>query len=193
MKRIGPGKLAAADLATIAVFAALIAALGLIGTLTPFGAVVPISVQSLGVMLAGSLLGAWRGAASCVVFLVLVAAGLPLLGSGVGGLGVFMGPRAGYLIGWPIAAFVIGWLTQRMLPRYQITLGLLANITGGILVMYLIGVPVMGWRAGLDGMELLGFSVMFLPGDLIKAVVATLVAHQVHRAYPWLARRVGRG
>ena len=176
----------AADLARIAVFAALIAALGLPGTLTPFGNAVPITAQTLGVMLAGALLGAWRGAAACVVFLVLVAAGLPLLAGGRGGLGVFTGPSAGYLIGWPIGAFVIGLLTARMLPNYRLWLGIVINIVGGILVIYAIGIPVQAARVGSGLLAVVQSSVQFLPGDLVKVVVAAIVARQVHRAYPGL-------
>lgn len=180
----------AADLARIAVFAALIAALGLPGTLTPFGNAVPITAQTLGVMLAGALLGAWRGAAACVVFLILVAAGLPLLAGGRGGLGVFTGPSAGYLIGWPIGAFVIGLLTARMLPNYRLWLGIVINIVGGILVIYAIGIPVQAARVGSGLLAVVQSSVQFLPGDLVKVVVAAIVARQVHRAYPGL---VGSG
>ncbi|MFZ0157482.1 MAG: biotin transporter BioY, partial [Kineosporiaceae bacterium] len=67
------------DLALVAVFAALIAALGLAGVIYPFGSVVPITAQTLGVMLAGSILGARRGVLAVLTFLVLVAAGLPWL------------------------------------------------------------------------------------------------------------------
>lgn len=180
-------RLRAADLALVAVFAALIAALGLPGTLTPFGTAVPITAQTLGVMLAGALLGARRGALACVVFLVLVAAGLPLLASHTGGLGMFTGPRAGYLIGWPVGAFVIGWLTWKMVPRYRFWPGLVANILGGVVVVYLIGVPVLAWRIHSWSVALVKGLVIFLPGDLTKAVVAALVAQQVFRAYPKLA------
>ena len=172
----------AADLARIAVFAALIAALGLPGTLTPFGNAVPITAQTLGVMLAGALLGAWRGAAACIVFLILVAAGLPLLAGGRGGLGVFTGPSAGYLIGWPIGAFVIGLLTARMLPNYRLWLGIAINVVGGILVVYAIGVPVQAARIGSGLLAVVQSSLQFLPGDLVKVVVAAVVARQVHRA-----------
>ncbi|GAA0902711.1 BioY family transporter [Virgisporangium aurantiacum] len=180
----------AADLARIAVFAALIAALGLPGTLTPFGNAVPITAQTLGVMLAGALLGAWRGAAACVVFLILVAAGLPLLAGGRGGLGVFTGPSAGYLVGWPIGAFVIGLLTARMLPNYRLWLGIVINIVGGILVIYAIGIPVQAAPVGSGLLAVVQSAVQFLPGDMVKVVVAAIVARQVHRAYPGL---VGSG
>src|SRR5437870_466539 len=121
----------ARDLALIATFAALVAALGLVPAFTPPGMSVPITAQSLGVMLAGAVLGAHRGALSLVLLLVLVAVGLPLLAGGRGGLGVFAGPSVGFLLGWPVAAYVVGWLTERGGTPYRLTWGIVANVVGG--------------------------------------------------------------
>src|ERR1039458_3857102 len=88
-------RLGSRDLALVASFAALIAVLGLPGGIPVFGNAVPVPLQALGVMLAGLVLGWRRGALSVVVLLVLVAAGLPLLSGGRGGLGGFAGPRVG--------------------------------------------------------------------------------------------------
>src|ERR1035437_7655718 len=97
-------RLSSRDLALVASFAALIAVLGLPGGVPVFGNAVPVTLQSMGIMLAGSILGWKRGALSVLVLLVLVAAGLPLLSGGRGGLGVFAGPSFGYLIGWVLGA-----------------------------------------------------------------------------------------
>ncbi len=97
----------ATDLARVAVFAALIVVLGLPGSFPVFGGV-PITAQTLGVMLAGAVLGPWLGALSVTVVLALTAAGLPLLAGGRGGLGVFFGPSAGYALGWILGAIVVG-------------------------------------------------------------------------------------
>ena len=77
------------DLALIATFTGVVAALGLVPAFVPPGFTVPITAQSLGVMLAGAVLGARRGFWALALFLVLVAVGLPLLAGGRGGLGVF--------------------------------------------------------------------------------------------------------
>ena len=189
----GRSRLYAADLAQIAVFAALIAALGLPGVLTPFGNAVPITAQTLGVMLAGALLGARRGALAVMVFLALVAAGLPLLAGWRGGLGLFAGASAGYLFGWPLGAFVIGLITDRMLPRYRFWPGLAANVLGGIIVIYAVGIPVQSWRLGSTLLAIVQGAGSYLPGDILKAVITATVAQQVYRAYPGLAeRRAGR-
>ncbi|MBM7787358.1 biotin transporter BioY [Tenggerimyces flavus] len=186
-------RLVSRDLALIALFAALIAALGLPGTLYLFGGGVPITAQALGVMLAGSILGARRGALAVLVLLALVAAGLPLLAGGRGGLGVFAGLSAGYLIGWPLGAFVTGWLTERTALRgrtYSLPLGLVANLLGGIGVVYAIGIPVQAWLGNTTGLVATAIAAaVFLPGDLIKATIATVVAKGVHTGYPTLGKR----
>ena len=118
------GRSSARDLALIAIFAGIVAALGLIPALYPFGAAVPITAQSLGVMLAGAVLGARRGALALLVLLALVAVGLPLLAGGRGGLGVFFTPAVGYLVGFPVAAFVVGWLTEKGGAPYRLHWGI---------------------------------------------------------------------
>lgn len=179
-------RISARDLAQIAVFAALIAALGLPGALYLGGTAVPITFQTLGVMLAGAILGARKGALSVLLLLALVAAGLPLLSGGRGGVAVFVGPSAGYLVGWVLGAFVIGWLTARLLPRYRVLPALAATAFGGIVVVYLIGVPVFAAITGTPlGVAIAG-SAIFLPGDLLKVVVTVLVAKGVHRSWPGL-------
>ncbi|MFB9309360.1 biotin transport system substrate-specific component [Agromyces hippuratus] len=181
-----PRRSSARDLAQIAVFAALIAALGLPGALTIGGTAVPITFQTLGVMLAGAILGARKGTLSVLLFIALVAAGLPLLSGGRGGLGVFVGPSVGYLIGWLLGAAVIGWATARLLPRYPVVPALAWTALGGIVAIYLVGVPVFAAITGTPlGLAISG-SAVFLPGDLLKVVVTVFVAKGVHRAWPGL-------
>ncbi|MCU1481324.1 MAG: biotin transporter BioY [Subtercola sp.] len=173
----------ATDIARIAVFAAIMAVLGLPAGFAVFGSV-PITAQTLGVMLAGAILGAWRGALSMIVFLVLVALGLPLLAGGHGGIGVFVGPSAGYLFGWIIGAFVVGAIVHlggRKLTWLRTSVGVLV---GGIAVVYAIGIPVQAavthQPLGLTVLQ----SLVFIPGDLIKAVIAVVITMTLVRAYP---------
>ena len=173
------------DLALIASFAALVAVMGVPGSLSLFGNAVPITLQTLGVMVAGSVLGWRRAFLALLVFLALVAAGLPLLAGGRGGLGVFAGASAGYLLAWPLGAAVTGWLVQRRLPVYPVWWGLVANVVGGIGVVYLIGIPVQAAVTGTTGLVATAVAAtVFLPGDAAKAVIATLVSAGVHRGYP---------
>ncbi len=186
--------LTARDLAQIAVFAALIAALGLPGALSLGAVAVPLTFQTLGVMLAGAVLGARKGFLAVLLLLVLAAAGLPLLSGGRGGLVYFTtSPSAGYLYGWLLGAAVVGFLTARLLPKYPFWPALGATALGGIVTVYLIGVPVTAINLGLPLWVALADSAKFIPGDLVKVVVTVLVAGQVHKAYPGLiALRRGR-
>ncbi|MFD3812914.1 biotin transporter BioY [Rhodococcus sp. NPDC058639] len=185
-------RMPARDLAQIAVFAALIIALGLPGQITIGSSGVPITLQSLGVMLAGALLGARKGVLS-VTTVIVVGLALPVLAGGRTTLTSLAGPTAGFLIGWIPAVAVIGWLSMRMLPRYRTVLGVGVNVLGGIVVLYALGIAGMVLRTDLTVWAAAAANVAFLPGDLIKAVVAAVVAAQVHRAYPaLLAARIQR-
>ncbi len=175
------------DLAYIALFAAITAVLGLVPAIQV--GPVPITAQTLGVMLAGSILGARRGFLALLLFLVLVAVGLPVLPSGGGGLAVFAGPTAGYLISWPIAAGVIGAITERVWSRYNLVWAAVANTVGGIVVVYALGVTVLALVLDLSfGAALASGALPFLIGDAIKVVIASVVAVQVRRAYPVIER-----
>lgn len=176
----------ARDLALIAIFAGIVAALGLVPALYPFGGAVPITAQSLGVMLAGAILGGRRGGLALVVLLALVAIGLPLLAGGRGGLGVFAGPSVGYLVGYPVAAFLVGWLTQKGGTPYRLHWGVTANIVGGIVVLYALGIAGTALVADLSLVAAAVSALVFVPGDLVKAVLAAVVARGVHAAYPGL-------
>lgn len=107
------------DLVLTALFAAIIVALGLLPPISLGFIPVPITAQSLGVMMAGVVLGARRGAIAVLIVLVLVAIGLPVLSGGRGGLAIFASPTAGFLIGWIFAAFVTGWLSERLVNHQQ--------------------------------------------------------------------------
>lgn len=179
----------ARNAALIAVFVGFVAALGLVPAFQPPGFAVPITAQSLGVMLAGAILGGRRGFAVLAVFLALVAVGLPLLAGGRGGLGVFMTPSAGFLFAYPVAAFVVGWLTERGGAPYRLSWGIAANVIGGIVVLYLAGIAGIAAIAGISVGAAAVSTWIFVPGDLAKAVIAALVARGVHAAYPGLIRR----
>ncbi|GLB62939.1 hypothetical protein NCCP2495_08170 [Dietzia sp. NCCP-2495] len=180
-----PARSATRDLAQIAVFAALIVVLGLPGQISIGSAGVPITLQTLGVMLAGALLG-WRKGALSVVTVIIIGLALPVLAGGRTSLNSLAGPTAGFLIGWIPAVIVIGLLTALMMPRYRLIPGLLITILGGIVVIYAVGVAGMLLRTDLTLGAALAANGVFLPGDLAKAVVTAVVAQQVHKARPGL-------
>ena len=172
------------DVVLIALFAALIAVLGLIPKLT-LASGIPITAQTLGIMLCGTVLGAKRGALAAGLFCLLVLLGLPLLAGGRGGLGVLATPWAGFFVGFPVAAFAAG-LAMEKLRRLPVAFAAgAAAVLGGILALYAVAVPwyMIAKPAGLT--EALAVAAApFLPGDLIKAVLAGLVTEALGRARP---------
>ena len=170
------------SVAQIALFAALIAVLGLIPKIDLLAGV-PITAQSLGVMLCGTVLGARRGALAVVLFLALTALGLPLLSGGRGGLGVFATPSVGYLIGFPIAAFVAGLVVER--APYGITpAALIGAILGGVILLHLCGILGLSVMLGKSLTEAFWIDLVFVPGDLVKAVLAALITQAIARMRP---------
>jgi biotin transport system substrate-specific component len=170
------------SLTHIALFAALVAILGLVPQIT-LATGVPITAQSLGIMLCGTVLGARRGALAVLLFLALVAAGLPLLSGGRGGLGVFAGPSVGFLIGFPVAAFVIGWLMRRTTLPVGLAAGA-ASVIGGIGVLYAFGITGMALMLDKTLPEAAFLAGAFLPGDILKAVLAGFVTQAIARMRP---------
>lgn len=177
------------DIVFIALFAAITAVAGAFPPITLPLIPVPITAQSLGVMLAGGVLGAKRGALSIILLLVLVAIGLPLLSGGRGGLSVFFGATAGFLFGWVVAAFAIGYLTEKFWNGLSFIHAVLICAFGGIVVLYLIGMPWISLSAGIPLSKAIGGSIAFIPGDLVKCVIAAGVMITVKRAYPIIGAR----
>ena len=158
----------------IALFAALIAALGLIPALKlPFG--VPVTAQSLGVMLCGTILGGKRGALAALLFVVLVAVGLPLLSGGRGGLGVFVSPSVGFLVGFPVAAWVTGTVVERWRSMHIGVAALLGSLLGSIVLLYIMGITGMSIVLDKSFYESLLLVGWFIPGDIVKAFIASAI------------------
>lgn len=177
------------DIVYIALFAALMAVLGVFPPITIPSLGVPITAQSMGVMLAGGILGAKRGALSMILFLVLVAAGLPLLAGGRGGMGVFSGASAGFIYGWIVAAYVVGMIVERSWGKLNMVTAAGACILGGIVVVYAMGVPWLSVTASIPFMKAFMGSMAYVPGDLIKVVVSTGVILTVKRSYPLISAK----
>ncbi len=174
----------ARNVVVTAMMIALTAALGLVKIPMPFFNEVPITGQSFGVMLAGALLGARLGGLSMLVFIALVAVGAPLLSGGAGGLAVFASARGGWVLSFPLAAFLIGYLVERSWMSLKTWKVFSYNILGGIVLIYLVG---MAYQAALTGVPFAAVAVksmIFLPGDLLKSFVAAIIAVRLRHVYP---------
>lgn len=173
------------DIAHIALYAALVAALGLLPkAVLPVAAGIPITAQSLGVMLAGVMLGPVRGALALLLFLLVVALGLPLLAGGRGGLAVFAGPTVGFLVGFPFAALACGFVMKLMKNRTVLVSAWCAAALGGVLVLYAFGIAGFAWKVDKSLWEAASVMAVFLVGDSLKVLLTGFIAHAIWRGMP---------
>jgi biotin transporter BioY len=133
--------------------------------------VVPITMQTLAVLLSGALLGSKKGALSQISYLLMGLAGFPWFARG-GGMSYLLSPTFGYIIGFVLAAFVIGWLCERGFAR-EIKRATLAMLIGNIL-LYIPGLLWLARFVGFNKILTVGF-YPFVLGDLLKLVLAGLL------------------
>jgi len=159
------------DLALVVGGAALTAALAQVAIpLWP----VPITGQTLAVLLVGSSLGAARGALSMVLYALVGALGAPIFSEASSGTGVLFGATGGYIVGFVLAAAFTGWLAQRRWERGLVR-GMLAFVAGSA-VVFLVGLPWLQVSLGLTWPQTLAAGLTpFIVGGVVKAVIAALV------------------
>ncbi|KAB2336260.1 biotin transporter BioY [Cytobacillus depressus] len=178
------------EITFVALFAAIMGALGVVPPIFLSFTPVPITLQTLGVLLAGGVLGARLGAISQTLFLLLVAVGVPLLSGGRGGIGVFFGPSAGYLLSWPITAFCLGYILSKF-KTLKLHNVLLVNLTIGIFLIYFIGIPIQAFMMNISIPEAVGLSLVYIPGDTIKAVLASLLVYRL-RKHSFFSQKISK-
>jgi biotin transport system substrate-specific component len=165
-------------LASVALFTALTAAAAQISIPLPFTPV-PLTLQPMVVLLGGAVLGARLGMAAQVVYLAAGLAGLPVFAASPvlpqGALRL-IGPTGGYLMTYPVAAFVAGWLAERGLDRRYLTsliamtCGLAIIFAGGVIWLAFFSHPAVGFNAALrTGLY------PFVPVDIVKLIVAAAI------------------
>lgn len=163
-----------------ALLAGLTAAMALLRIPLPWTPV-PVTGQTLAVILAGALLGPRWGALSQAIYVAMGLAGLPVFAGGQAGLPAVLGPTGGYIWGFPAGAWVVG----RLLPPRQApgwARAFLASLAGGVGVVYLLGVPWLALEAGLGLKQaLIAGAVPFLPGDLLKCLAASAILPRLCR------------
>ena len=149
----------------------LMAALAQVALPLPFTPV-PITGQTLGVLLVGAALGSRRAAASLTLYLIEGASGLPFFALGKAGPAVLVGPTAGYLISFPVAAYVVGLLCERGLDR-KLTTAFVSFLAGHAIV-FASGVAWLSVYVGTEIALTMGLWP-FLPGAAVKVAIASLV------------------
>jgi len=150
----------------------LLAALAQVEIVLPFTPV-PMTGQTLGVLLIGAMLGSKRGAASMILYLTEGALGLPFFAGGASGVGILTGATAGYLVGFVVAAYVIGWLAERGLER-RVRTSIIPFIVGTILI-YICGVAWLSVVLGSFSKAITLGILPFLIGDAVKLIAAALL------------------
>jgi biotin transport system substrate-specific component len=177
----------ARHLALILIGTALIALSARVSFYVP-GVVVPFTGQTFGVLLVAGALGFRRGLAASILYVAIGALGLPVFADGAQGVGVVLGARGGYLIGFVVASGIVGRLAE---------LGWDRNIVGGVgamllgsVAIYAIGVP---WLAAVayGGDLQRGITQGMLPFLLWDAVKLGLAAAAFPAAWWFVGRRPG--
>lgn len=174
------------DLVLIVIFATIISISAYVGAIPVGGQGVPITLQTFAVMLAGCVLGPWRGTAAVLLYLTL-GLFLPVYAEHSTGPGVWTGISWGYLLSFPIAAFVGGALVKWVAgPKGKThALAIFAcSITASILVIHPLGILGMALHQDVSFMTAAAWDLPFWIGDLVKTSLVALIAAEVHRAFP---------
>lgn len=129
---------------------------------------VPITGQTLVVLLAGFILGKKRAASAVGVYLLQGAAGLPFFAGGKSGLGILFGPTGGYLFGFLSAAYIVGMLTE-LQHKHSLWQAATALVIGNIFI-YLFGLVWLARYVGETQVLQMGL-YPFLIGDALKLAV----------------------
>lgn len=167
------------DITEVALMTALIIALAFIPAI-PIGVIpVPIVLQNFGIMLAGLLLGAKKGTISVLLLMILVAVGLPVLTGFRGGLVIFAGPTGGYLLSWLLMPSLMAFFRNalsRFFDPNRFTNLFINTLIVSVVIAYAIAIVFISFQShiGLDKSFLA--NCLFIPGDVLKAIVAAIVA-----------------
>ncbi len=162
------------DLILVALFAGLMAVCAQISIKMPL-LPVPITLQVAGLMLTAVLLGGRLGFLTMVVYVLIGLVGVPVYAGGRAGIAVVLGPTGGYLISYPFAALLTGWLLERS-PVLGYTRTLLATVAG-MVVVYALGTLQLGIVTHLPVVKALWAGTgFFLAFDAIKLLIVVAVA-----------------
>ena len=173
-------KLSIQQLCYVGLFTAVIVIMAQISIPMPLG--VPMTMQTFAITLAAVVLGAKLSTISCTVSLLLGAIGVPVLAGFTGGLGKFVGPTGGFLISFPLMAFLIGLgVDHRKAFKGAFVLSLIA----GTLINYVVGVAM--YCLLTHNTVATGFTACvlpFIPTASIKAVLASVLGFDIRKRIP---------
>lgn len=141
---------------------------------------VPITGQTLGVIIVGASLGAWRGAAALTTYMALGLAGLPIFAGFTGSLAAVAKPSFGFVIGFIVSAFVAGWFAERAWDRRPLLA--FAGFALASTVPFVFGIPYLAYVLNVGmGLDLTFWQILeaglfpFIVGGIVKAALAALI------------------
>lgn len=173
------------DLAYMVMMTTLIIVLGFIPAI-PLGFIpVPIVLQNMGIMLAALALGGKKGGLSVLMFLLL-GLFIPVFSGKATTLAVFMGPTAGYVFAWLLVPLIFALLTKVVASQNKMMVFVLIWLAG-VLVVDLIGAIWLSVYTGMGLLPALTSNLVFIPGDTIKALLATVIVLKFKDAYIYKA------
>lgn len=142
---------------------------------------VPITGQTLAVLLVGSALGAVRGSLAMVVYALMGIVGLPVFSDASSGLGVIAGPTGGYIIGFIFSAALVGWVAERAGDRKFV--GAILAFGAGTVVTFVFGMIWLAAVLGLNLEQTLQAGLYpFIIGGVVKSVLAAAAIPVIWRA-----------
>jgi len=162
------------DSVLVVLFSAFVALSARIAIPLPFTEV-PLTGQTLAVLLTGGVLGSRRGALALLLYLVEGAIGLPVFAPSAAlppGIGRLLGPTGGYLLSFPLVVGIVGLLAERGWDR-RLGPAALAMLAGNLLI-YLVAVPWLALFTGSLWLALAKGMLPFIPGDLLKIAIAAV-------------------
>jgi len=163
-----------------AIFAAITAIMAQIIIQIPFSEV-PITLQTLAVFLSAAVLGSRGAFLSQLTYILIGAAGLPVFAGLKGGIHVLIGYSGGYIWSFPVAAFLTGFILERKNNPSRIYMMIAMAV--GLIVCYTLGTLQLAFILNLTLTKaLLAGVVPYIPLDLIKLTVASLIGYEVRKA-----------
>lgn len=162
-------KLTTMDLCYIGIFTAIIAILAQVSIPMPYG--VPLTLQTFAIMLAGVVLGGRKAAWATVIYLLVGAVGVPVFAGFKGGMSSILGPTGGFLLSFPIVAYIVGIAAEKS-SRKWLAIGLFT----ACIINYLCGIFVFSLVTS-NGLKVAFMACVlpFIPLDIVKAILSGVI------------------
>ena len=174
-------KMSVRDICYAGLFAAVIAVMAQISIPMPMG--VPMTMQTFAITLAAVVLGSKLSTISSLIYIIMGAVGLPVLANFSGGFDKFVGPTGGFLLSFPLMAFIIGWGRKDFKGAYVIALVV------GTVVNYVVGVALFCAVAKASVATGITACVLpFIPTAIIKAILASVIGFAIRERVPELKK-----